>query len=189
MDQDADVEESQEYEESAPPRAAAKAASPQASGASGETTQYLTFQLDDEVFAVDISKVREVLEYTNITKVPRTPDFMCGVINLRGSVVPVVDLRLKFGMSRSERTVNTCIIIVEIVQEDEVTEMGALADSVKEVMELEHSKIEPPPKLGTRLRSDFLKGMGKHEDQFIMLLEIDRIFSTEELSIANHTLS
>ncbi|MBF0136274.1 MAG: chemotaxis protein CheW [Magnetococcus sp. DMHC-1] len=149
---------------------------------SSATTQYLTFMLDSEIFAVDIAKVREVLEYTNITKVPRTPEFMCGIINLRGSVVPVVDMRLKFSMEQSERTVNTCIIIVEIVQDDEVSEIGALADSVKEVMELEHNKIEPPPKIGTKLRSDFLKGMGKHNDQFIMILDINRIFSNEELS-------
>ncbi|MBF0175655.1 MAG: chemotaxis protein CheW [Magnetococcales bacterium] len=156
--------------------------------ASSATTQYLTFMLDNEVFAVDIAKVREVLEYTNITKVPRTPEFMCGIINLRGSVVPVVDMRLKFGMDQSERTVNTCIIIVEIVQDDEITEIGALADSVKEVMELEHNKIEPPPKIGTKLRSDFLKGMGKHNDQFIMILDINRIFSTEELSAVQQTV-
>jgi purine-binding chemotaxis protein CheW len=147
-----------------------------------QTTQYLSFMLDNEVFAVDIAKVREVLELTNITKVPRTPDFMRGVINLRGSVVPVVDMRLKFGMPPTATTVNTCIIIVEIVHDDEVTVMGALADSVREVMELEPGQIEPPPKIGTRLRSDFLRGMGKHDDRFIMILEIDRIFSSEELS-------
>lgn len=157
-------------------------------GVSAATTQYLTFMLDNEVFAVDIAKVREVLEYTAITKVPRTPEFMRGIINLRGSVVPVVDMRLKFSMEQSERTVNTCIIIVEIVQDDEVTEIGALADSVKEVMELEHNKIEPPPKIGTKLRSDFLKGMGKHGDQFIMILDINRIFSSEELSSLQQTV-
>ncbi|MBF0158631.1 MAG: chemotaxis protein CheW [Magnetococcales bacterium] len=145
------------------------------------STQYLTFMLDDEVFAVDIAKVREVLEFTNITKVPRTPDFMRGVINLRGSVVPVVDMRLKFGMPSTAKTVNTCIIIVEIEHDDEVTVMGALADSVREVMELEPRQIEAPPKIGTRLRSDFLRGMGKHNDRFIMILEIDRIFSADEL--------
>ena len=147
-----------------------------------QSTQYLTFMLDNEVFAVDIAKVREVLELINITKVPRTPDFMRGVINLRGSVVPVVDMRLKFGMNPTAKTVNTCIIIVEIVHDDEITVMGALADSVREVMELEPDQIEPPPKIGTRLRSDFLRGMGKYDDRFIMILEIDRIFSSEELS-------
>ncbi|MGN7613097.1 chemotaxis protein CheW [Magnetococcales bacterium HHB-1] len=153
--------------------------------ASADTIQYLTFKLGSEVFAVDISKVREVLEYTSVTFVPRTVEFMCGVINLRGSVVPVVDMRLKFGMEKTEKTVNTCIIIVEIVQDDEVTVMGALADSVQEVMELNPNHIEPPPKLGTRLRSDFLKGMGKSDGRFIMILDIDRVFSSEELSSAN----
>src|SRR5574342_727501 len=102
-----------------------------------ETTQYLTFKLGDEVFALDITKVREVLDFTAITKVPRTPDFMRGVINLRGSVVPVVDLRLKFGMKATEKTVNTCIIITEVTVDSETTVLGALADSVQEVIELE----------------------------------------------------
>ncbi|MBF0620769.1 MAG: chemotaxis protein CheW [Magnetococcales bacterium] len=154
-----------------------------------DSTQYLTFQLSDEVFAVDISKVREVLEYTSVTTVPRTPAFMCGVINLRGSVVPVVDMRLKFSMEETEKTVNTCIIIVEIVQDDEVAVMGALADSVREVMELEPNQIEPPPKIGTNIRSDFLKGMGKHDNQFIMILDINKVFSQEELSFMKDAAS
>src|SRR5512141_1584819 len=94
------------------------------------TTQYLTFKLAEEIFALDISKVREVLDFTTVTKVPRTPEFMRGVINLRGSVVPVVDLRLKFGMSRTEKTVNTCIIITEVTVDNDTTVLGALADSV-----------------------------------------------------------
>ena len=113
-----------------------------------ETTQYLTFKLEDEVFALDIAKVREVLEYTTVTKVPRTPDFMCGVINLRGGVVPVVNMRLKFGMPDAEKTVNTCIIIVEVKLDGETTVLGALADSVQEVMDLEPDQIEPAPKIG-----------------------------------------
>ncbi|MBF0135774.1 MAG: chemotaxis protein CheW [Magnetococcales bacterium] len=144
-------------------------------------TQYLTFTLDNEIFAVDIAKVREVLEYTAITHVPRTPEFMRGIINLRGKVVPVVDMRMKFSMAESERTVNTCIIIVEIVQDETVRQIGALADSVKEVMDIDHDKIEPAPKIGTNLRSEFLKGMGKHDNQFIMILDINRVFSNEDL--------
>src|SRR5512137_294537 len=97
------------------------------------TTQYLTFKLGDEVFALDIAKVREVLDFTSVTKVPRTPEFMRGVINLRGNVVPVVDMRLKFGLTRTEKTVNTCIIITEIVVDSETTVLGAMADSVQEV--------------------------------------------------------
>ncbi len=148
-----------------------------------ETTQYLTFKLDDEVFALDITKVREVLDFTTVTKVPRTPDFMRGVINLRGSVVPVVDLRLKFGMTKTEKTVNTCIIIVEVNVDNETTILGALADSVQEVMDLEPDHIEPAPKIGTKLRTDFIKGMGKRDEHFVILLDIDKVFSTDELAL------
>ncbi|MEO5330929.1 MAG: chemotaxis protein CheW [Magnetococcus sp. YQC-5] len=148
-----------------------------------ETTQFLTFYLDKEVFAIDISKIKEVLEFTTLTKIPRTPDFMCGVINLRGSVVPVVDMRLKFGMAKSERTVNTCIIIIDVIQDDGSTVIGAMADSVKEVMELDPSQIEPSPKIGTGLRTDFIRGMGKQHDHFVILLDTDRIFSAEELNL------
>ncbi len=148
-----------------------------------EATQHLTFKLDGEVFAVDISKVREVLEYTTVTKVPQTPDFMKGVINLRGHVVPVVDLRLKFGMSEAEKTVNTCIIIVEVSVDKEITVLGALADSVQEVYDFEADQIEPAPKIGTRLNTEFIKGMGKQDEQFIMILDIDKVFSTDELAL------
>lgn len=146
-------------------------------------TQFLTFHLAKEVFAIEISKIKEVLEWTSLTKIPRTPDSMCGVINLRGSVVPVVDLRLKFGMPKSERTVNTCIIIIDVVQGDAVTVIGAMADSVKEVMELNPDQIEPPPKIGTSLSTDFMRGMGKQHDHFIILLDTDKIFSAAELSV------
>lgn len=148
-----------------------------------ETTQYLTFKLDEEVFALDISQVREVLDFTALTKVPRTPEFMRGVINLRGSVVPVIDMRLKFGMSKTEQTVSTCIIIVETNLDSEKVVLGALADSVQEVIELEPGQIEPPPRIGTRLNTDFIKGMGKRDDEFIIIFDIDRIFSSDELSV------
>ncbi len=148
-----------------------------------ETRQYLTFKLGDEVFALDISKVREVLDFTGVTKVPRTPEFMRGVINLRGSVVPVVDLRLKFGMTQTERTVNTCVIITEITVDEEKTVLGALADSVQEVIDLEPDHIEPAPRIGTRLRTEFIRGMGKRHDRFTIILDIDRIFSTDELAL------
>ncbi len=147
------------------------------------TTQYLTFKLGDEVFALEISKVREVLDFTAITKVPRTPDFMRGVINLRGNVVPVVDMRLKFGMTGTERTLNTCIIIVEIDLDGEKTVLGALADSVQEVIDLGREDVEPPPKMGTRLKTEFIEGMGKREDHFIIILDIDKVFSSTELSL------
>ncbi len=148
-----------------------------------EATQHLTFKLDEEVFAVDISKVREVLEYSAVTKVPQTPEFMKGVINLRGHVVPVVDLRLKFGMSEAEKTVNTCIIIVEVSVDEETAVLGALADSVQEVHDFEADQIEPAPKIGTRLKTEFIKGMGKRDDQFIMILDINKVFSSDELAV------
>jgi purine-binding chemotaxis protein CheW len=148
-----------------------------------ETTQYLSFKLDEEIFALDISKVREVLDFTTVTKVPKTPEFMRGIINLRGSVVPVVDMRLKFGMSETEKTVNTCIIIVETVLEGEKIMIGALADSVQEVFDLEADQIEPPPKIGTRLNIDFIKGMGKRDEEFVIILNIDEVFSAEEIAL------
>ncbi len=147
------------------------------------TLQYLTFMLGEEVFALDIAKVREVLEFTSVTKVPKTPEFMRGVINLRGAVVPVVDMRLKFGMPMGEKTINTCVVIVETELDGEVTALGALVDSVEEVFELEPERIEPPPKIGTRLKTEFIKGMGKRDDEFIIILDIDKVFSTEELSL------
>jgi len=147
-----------------------------------QMNQYLTFKLQDEIFALDISTVREVLDFTTITKVPKTPDFMRGVINLRGSVVPVIDLRLKFEMTVTEKTVNTCVIIVEVKVDGEKVILGVLADSVQEVMDLENDKIEPAPRIGTHLKTDFIKGMGKHYDQFLMLLDIDKVFSSNEIA-------
>lgn len=146
-----------------------------------ETVQYLTFKLADEIFAFDVAKVREILELTSITKVPLTPDFMRGVINLRGSVVPVIDLRLNFNMQRTEKTVNTCIIVVEVNLNGESLVLGVLADSVQEVIEMEPDHIEPPPQLGTKLNTEFIKGMGKVENDFVMILDIDKVFSADEL--------
>lgn len=154
-------------------------------GAITETAQYLTFKLGEEVFALDIGKVREVLDYTTVTKVPRTPDFMRGVINLRGNVVPVADMRLKFGMTGIERGVNTCIIIVEVPVDGETTVLGVMADSVLEVLEIGPERIEPPPRIGTRMNVDFIRGMGKCDEEFVMILDIDRLFSCEELATAN----
>lgn len=146
-----------------------------------ETNQYLTFKLDEEIFALGIEKVREVLDYTAVTKVPQTPEFMRGVINLRGSVVPVIDMRLKFGMARTTETVNTCIIIVEIDMDGDAIQLGALADSVQEVLNLDPDQIEPAPRIGTKLNTDFIKGMGKLDEQFVILLDIDRVFSSDEI--------
>ena len=150
-----------------------------------ETTQFLTFQLDKELFALDIGKVREVLDFTSITKVPQTPDYMRGVINLRGSVVPVVDLRLKFGMSMAEKTVNTCVIIVEVEMGGENVVLGAMADAVQEVLDLDPDQIEPPPRIGTKLNTNFIRGMGKSADQFIIILDIDKVFTMDELELVS----
>ena len=147
----------------------------------GLLNQFLTFMLGEEVFALDIASVREVLEITDITKVPRMPDFMQGVINLRGHAVPVVDMRIKFGMAEGERTVDTCIIITEVDTGEEATLMGALVDSVREVLELPGETLESPPKMGLAVDSSFIKGMGKQNDSFVMILDIDRILSARDL--------
>ncbi len=147
-----------------------------------ETRQYLTFKLGQEIFGLDVAKVREVLDFTTLTTIPRMPEFMRGVINLRGSVVPVVDLRLCFAMSKTVRTKNTCIILMEVKIENESQVIGALADSVEEVIDLEPEQIEPAPGIGTQVQVDFIKGMGKRDTQFIMILDIDRVFAEEELA-------
>ncbi len=147
----------------------------------GDQSQYLTFKLAEEMFALDVAQVREILDITAITKVPRSPDFMRGVINVRGSVVPVVDLRLKFGMPRTEQTVDTRIVVMEISLNNELTVIGAMADAVRDVMELESSSIEAAPKIGVKWNTDFIKGIGKHNDQFIIVLDVNKIFSADEL--------
>ncbi|MGE0086023.1 MAG: chemotaxis protein CheW [Desulfococcaceae bacterium] len=146
-------------------------------------SQYLTFRLEEEIFALDVAQVREVLDMSTITKVPGTPDFMRGVINVRGSVVPVMDLRVKFGMSRTENSVDTRIIVMEISLDGEMIVLGTLADSVNEVIDLEAGQIEPPPSIGMRWRTEFIRGIGKRNDKFIILLDIDRVFSSDELAV------
>jgi len=147
-----------------------------------EAAQYLSFTLADEIFALDITKVREVLEYTEITRIPKMPAYMCGVINLRGGVVPVVDMRLKLGMPEAERTIETCIIITDVKVDGISVTIGAMADSVSEVFDLDTSQVEPSPSIGTQVKADFLMGMGKHEDNFVLLLDIDKTFSFAELA-------
>ncbi|MCK4910936.1 MAG: chemotaxis protein CheW [Thermodesulfovibrionales bacterium] len=143
--------------------------------------QYLSFELDDEVFAIDITKVREVLEFVSVTKIPQTPDFMRGVINLRGGVVPVVDMKQKFGTGETEKKINTCVIITEVQLDDEPVVLGVMADSVDEVFSLDSEQIEPAPRIGTQLNTEFLMGMGKKDDKFVLILDIDRVFSADEL--------
>ncbi len=147
------------------------------------TNQYLTFTLNEELYAIDIANVWEILDYTPVTRVPRTPDFLLGIINLRGRAVPVADLRLKFGLPKTERTVDTCIIIAEVQLDGEATIMGALADSVQEVFEIDEKNIEPPPKMGTKINTEFIQGMGKQDDKFIIIIDVNKVFSSEELAV------
>lgn len=147
------------------------------------SSQYLTFMLAEEQYAVEVYDVKEVLEYTTVTRVPRTQEFMRGVINLRGSVVPVIDLRLKFDMGETEKSIDTSIIVMEVeIGSDKVT-VGTLADSVQEVIDLDSAQIEPAPQIGTRINQEFIRGIGKQDEQFIIILDIDRIFSEDELSM------
>ncbi|RJR36072.1 MAG: chemotaxis protein CheW [Desulfobacteraceae bacterium] len=153
-----------------------------------ETSLYLTFRLGEEIFAVDVKQVREVLDLTPITKVPQAPEFMRGVINLRGSVVPVVDLKMKFGLAKTDATVDTRIVVMEIDLDGDVTVLGSMADSVHEVLELEPGQIQDPPKLGARWHSEFIRGMGKRGDEFVTIIDIDRVFSLDELARSQELL-
>ncbi|EPR43965.1 CheW protein [Desulfovibrio sp. X2] len=147
-----------------------------------ETLQrFLTLTLDREHFALDIYSVREILDMTDITRIPQTPEYMRGVVNVRGSAVPVVDLRLKFGMPAAERTLNTRIVILEIARGEKASAVGVIADSVKEVLEIDSARIDPPPRMGTGIKVDFIKGIARHEDRFLIVLDIARVFSTDEV--------
>ncbi len=148
--------------------------------------QYLTFILDSEIYSIEISQVREVLDMTSITKVPRMPPYMRGVINLRGSVVPVIDLREKFQISAIDDTVDTCIIILEIEEAGIETVIGVIADSVQEVVTLEDNVIEAAPKIGMQLETEFIKGMSKKDEKFIIILDVESVFSVYELQGLPH---
>jgi purine-binding chemotaxis protein CheW len=143
--------------------------------------QYLTFFLADEEFAVNIQRVKEIIEYTTITKVPKVPQWVRGVINLRGSVVPVVDLALRFGLSERGVTKTTCIVILEVEHGSERMVMGVLADAVNQVIELAPKDIEEPPAFGAGVRLDYLLGMGKLATKFALILNIDKVLSPAEL--------
>ena len=146
-------------------------------------TQYLTFTLDDELFALDIACVREVLDWTTVTRVPQSPDYLRGVINLRGNVVPVVDMRLKLGLPPAVQEAGSCIVIVEVGIDGEQVLLGATTDAVQEVLDIDPGQIEPPPRLGTRLKTDFIRGMGRQEHRFIIMLNLDRVFAGEECAV------
>lgn len=158
-----------------------------------KVSQYLTFKLEKEEYALDVADVREVLEQrlNHITKIPRTPDYLRGVINVRGSVVPVIDMRLKFNMDETEETIDTCIIVIEVLLEGsrdgKTTILGVLADSVQEVVDLEPEQIEPAPEIGNQLKTEFITGIGKKDDKFIIILKINKILTAEELSMVNTT--
>ncbi len=147
-----------------------------------QINSYLSFKLGEETFAANVSKVLNILEMTEITKVPRAPEYMKGVINLRGSVLPVVDTRIKFGMPATEYTSNTCILVMEVEVDGEQVQVGGLVDAVQAVLEIEKEDILPPPSIGSKYRSEFISGMAKIDDRFIMLLNMDRVFSSDEIT-------
>src|SRR5512133_2721393 len=154
-----------------------------------ESGQFLTFQLGDELFAFDVLKTNEVLEVSQITRVPGSSDAMIGVINLRGSVIPVIDLRKLLKMPDSKRTIDTTIIILEADYRDETVTIGVLVDSARQVILLDKSQLEPPPRVGMNLNIEYITAIGKHDDNFIILLNSDKIFSEKELKLAIETQS
>ena len=150
--------------------------------------QYVTFRLGRELFGVEVTRAKEILSLTPVTRVPQTPQYMLGVINLRGQVVPVIDMRLKLGLPDEAETEETCIIVVEVMVDGEPLTVGALADAVREVLEINEGQIEPPPRLGTRLKTEYITGMGKINDQFIILLNIERVFKSDELAFVQDVI-
>ena len=148
-----------------------------------ETAQYITFKLGDELFAINVAQVREVLELPLITKVPTAPDYMRGVVNVRGKAIPVVDLRLKFGLSSTPDTINSRIVVLELELDGETTVVGGIADSVHEVIELEADQINPPPRIAMRWRTELIQGMGKRGEEFIIILDINRVFTSADTAL------
>lgn len=151
--------------------------------AAPETQQYLTFSLREEMFAVGIQRVREIIEYGSVTTVPMMPGFVRGVINLRGSVVPVIDLSARFGRAPSTIHRRTCIVIIEIEHEGQQQELGVVVDAVSEVLEIPAAEIEPAPAFGARIRADFISGMGKVGGRFVILLNVDKVLAVEEMAM------
>jgi len=145
-------------------------------------SQYLTFALGGEMFAVGILNVKEIIEYGNLTEIPMMPAFIRGVINLRGAVVPVIDLAARFGGHASAVGRRTCIVIVEVQDDDARHDIGIMVDAVSEVLDIPDSEIEPPPSFGARIRADFIFGMGKVQGKFVIILNINRVLSVEEIA-------
>jgi purine-binding chemotaxis protein CheW len=154
-----------------------------------ELQQYLTFAVADEEYAVDLLRVREILAYVPLTRVPRAPEFIAGVMNLRGSVVPVIDLRVKLGLPATTVGPRTCIVVIEVNAEDSPTLMGVLADDVRQVMELAPDEIAPAPSFGTRIDLSFLFGMGDLGERFALILDVDKVLTTLELIAATAAAS
>jgi purine-binding chemotaxis protein CheW len=147
-----------------------------------ESNSYLTFKVGEEEFGAHVSQVLNILEMTRITEVPKTPDYMKGVINLRGTVLPIIDTRLKFGLPEAKYTSNTCIVVMDLDFNGDTVHIGAIVDEVLSVVEIEEGQIEPPPSIGSRYKSDFIHGMAKVEENFIMLLDMQQILSNTEIS-------
>ena len=152
-----------------------------AAGAPG-TAQYLTFALGNEVFAMNIANVREIIQYGPMTTVPLMPAFVRGVINLRGAVVPVIDLHARFGRAPARVGKKTCIVIFDAQRESERVELGLMVDAVSEVITLEAGQIEPPPRFGSAVRREFIAGMGKLGERFVVILEPERAFDIGEMA-------
>lgn len=149
---------------------------------SSEENQYLTFTLAQEMFAISIQNIREIMEYGELTTVPMMPDFVRGVINLRGSVVPVIDLSARFGRGQSQINSRSCVVILEVGNEGAEQEIGVIVDAVSEVREISASEIEPAPSFGTRVRADFISGMGKVDERFVIVLDVQRVVDIEEMA-------
>ncbi len=147
-------------------------------------SQYLTFQLGSEMFTMGILHIKEIIEYGSPTSVPMMPAFIRGVINLRGAVVPVLDLAARFGREGQEVTRRTCIVIIEVEANGERQDVGLVVDSVNEVLEIPDAEIEPPPAFGANLRTDFIEGMGKINGKFVIILNVDRVLSFDDLLLA-----
>lgn len=147
-----------------------------------DASQYLTFFLQDEMFGLNIQPIKEICEYGLVTAVPMVPSYVRGVINLRGNVVPVIDLPVRFGWEPSPVNKRSCIVIVEIESEGAVMEIGMVVDSVSEVLDIPACDIGAPPRFGAKIRTDFISGMGKFGEAFVVLLSADKILSTQELS-------
>ena len=148
-----------------------------------EDAQYLTFLLGGEMFAIGILGIKEIIEYGSLTAVPMMPKFIRGVINLRGAVVPVVDLSARFGRNASEVTRRTCIVILEVEADSQHQDVGVVVDSVSEVLAIATSEIEPPPAFGAKIRTDFIGGMGKVGGKFVIILNAGRVLSVDEMAM------